>query len=740
MGDEEPVRAYFVAWLCTRGSYPPEAIELERRYDFGRESHLELDIRISRPGHPDSAYALIEMKPPSGFGDEADGRINGQLFAPGGQEPETRILSLATVAVGSDGEPAIKTVTIGYEPTLTYDKWTEAGRPHVDDFPINYDEPTQEPLSPGTSRDLRVSADRAELERLRKQLHDRLWGGTRDDNQIYSWLVRFLLTKIHDEKVTNNGEPYQFQVFHQGSRKEPAAHTLSRVSNRYAEAYRRYIRPDANYVDPLDESLFSAQEAQWVVELLQGISLTVAGSHSGDLLGSFFEGITREGFKQSKGLFFTHYNIAVFMLEILDVGRLAETKLSSAAHPNDRLPYIIDPSCGSGTFLRTAMRAITRHIQPRSSTLGRNTDVREQLALRFPSDSPNTWAKDFIYGIEKREDLAISTKVNMVLHRDGHTHVFNDDGLAPLDAIATRHGEEKLRAHADPDQSYDKPVAETFDVVVTNPPFSITLDANVKAQLSAAFRLASDRNSENLFLERWYQLLKPGGRLGAVLPESFYSTSENLKARLFLFERFNVRAIVTLPSHAFQPWTPTRTSLLFAQKKTAQEELLWTEAFDKHYGTLSAAQASAIASAKAIIKSGRRTPQQLASHQEIIERSLLELPVGQVRTPVGSVGWAEEVLAAVDSFSTESEAFRRTLNDIGIPDYTGVIVSEVGYRRTKRAENERRNDLFRAVAEGDLGEVVVLRNLNGAPDSWRIETSEGADDALSVLRAEQLWH
>ncbi len=537
--DEEPVRAYFVAWLCTAGGYPASAIELERRYDFGRGSHVELDIRISREGNPDSAYALVEMKTPSDFGDEKDRRINGQLFAPAGsQEPDCALLSLATVNIGTTEEVTIKTVTIAYEPTLNYRRWVAAGRPHVDDFPVSYDVPAQQPYAPGTDRDLRDDVDFAELDRLRRQLHDRLWGGSRDDNQIYAWLVRLFLTKIHDEKVTDEKLPYMFQVMHEGDRRESPATTLERVNVRYIEAYRRYVAKDADRIEPLDDSLFSAQETQWVVERLQAISLTAAGLATGDLLGAFFESITREGFKQSKGLFFTHYNLAVFMLEVLEVPRLAEQKLKSSAHPNERLPYIIDPSCGSGTFLLAAMRLITQHIQTRRSKFARNREAREQLDLRFPAIAPNTWAKDFIYGIEKREDLAMSTTVNMVLHRDGHSHVYRDDGLAPLGDIATRHAEEKFRPHNDPDTVYGMPVAETFDVVVTNPPFSMTLDDEILTNLASAFELALDRNSENMFLERWYQLLKPRGRLGAVLPESFFSTAENLHARLFLLSHF----------------------------------------------------------------------------------------------------------------------------------------------------------------------------------------------------------
>jgi type I restriction enzyme M protein len=739
-GDEEPVRAYFVAWLCTAGGYPANVIELERRYNFGREGHVELDVRISREREPDSAYALVEIKAPHDFGDETDPRIEGQLFAPAGsREPECALLSLATVSVGAAGEIAIKTVTIAYEPTLSYPRWVKAGRPHVDDFPVSYDVPTQQPYAPGPDRDLREDVDFAELERLRRQLHDRLWGGSRDDNQIYAWLVRLFITKIHDEKATNLHEPYFFQVLHEGDRRESPAATFEKVNERYLEAYQRYVADDVERIEPLDESLFSAQELQWVVERLQAISLTAAGRATGDVLGAFFEGITRDGFKQSKGLFFTHYNLATFMLEVLEVGQLAEQKLRSNAHPNDRLPYIIDPSCGSGTFLLAAMRLVTQHIQSRRSKLARNREAREQLDLRFPATSPNNWAKDFIYGIEKREDLTLSTKVNMVLHRDGNTHVYRDDALAPLELLAERHGAEKLRPRADPDGVYAKPVAETFDVIATNPPFSMTLDDEVRAGLQSTFELASDRNSENLFLERWYQLLKPRGRLAAVLPESFFSTTENLGARLFLLARFNIRAIVSLPAHAFQPWTPTRTSLLFAQKKTGAEERAWAIAFARHREDIAAAVRSALIAARGILRPRKdATDEQLAGHLEALDRALDEL--GQaIDGPHGSAQWAQAALEAVRGLSVEAYAFARTVNEVEGEEYLGVIVREVGYRRTKRAENSARNELFRAVADGEEGAPTAVRNLNDAPETWRMEIAEDGRDALSRLRAELRW-
>ena len=77
----------------------------------------------------------------------------------------------------------------------------------------------------------------------------------------------------------------------------------------------------------------------------------------------------------------------------------------------------------------------------------------------------------------------------------------------------------------------------------------------------------SKKNSENLFIERYYHLLRPGGRMGIVLPESVFDTSENKYIRLFLYKYFIIKAVVSLPQVTFAPYTPTKTSVLLAKKK-----------------------------------------------------------------------------------------------------------------------------------------------------------------------------
>ena len=78
-----------------------------------------------------------------------------------------------------------------------------------------------------------------------------------------------------------------------------------------------------------------------------------------DILGDFFESITRDGFKQNKGQFFTPTPIVNFLLYALQLDGLAIERLN-----DDReLPLIIDPSAGSGTYIVEAMKLITKELK-----------------------------------------------------------------------------------------------------------------------------------------------------------------------------------------------------------------------------------------------------------------------------------------------------------------------------------------------------------------------------------------
>lgn len=106
--------------------------------------------------------------------------------------------------------------------------------------------------------------------------------------------------------------------------------------------------------------------------------------------------------------------------------------------------------------------------------------------------------------------------------------------------------------------------ARNADVIATNPPFAGRADAS-------GFSIASEvRTPERdvLFLERAIDLLRPGGRLGIVLPYNKASASAFAGMRRWLIDRARVLAVVGLPRETFLPHTSQRTFVLFAQKRS----------------------------------------------------------------------------------------------------------------------------------------------------------------------------
>jgi type I restriction enzyme M protein len=240
---------------------------------------------------------------------------------------------------------------------------------------------------------------------------------------------------------------------------------------------------------------------------------------------------------------------------------------------------LIDPSAGSGTFLIEYMKFITENIKRRfRNNIEQTHNIERKMNQWFyPDNYENQWAEEYIYGSDINFNLGTATKVNMVLHGDGSANILVKDGLLPF-----KFYQGKL-THTEQDKVYfDKEVNGRFDCIITNPPFSVDLDNDTKKNVKNEFIFGDKKNSENLFIERWYQLLKPNGRFGVVLPESVFDTTENKYIRLFIYKYFKVKAVVSLPQLTFEPFTSTKTSLLFAQKKTKAEIEQWNKLWNKY--------------------------------------------------------------------------------------------------------------------------------------------------------------
>ena len=724
---EERVRMALFFDLIDKYGYANDkrTVDLEVEYTIGhpyKKTRAKVDILVYTTKH--EPFMLFELKSRDDYDRYFDASIRTQLFECGANADKgsgnLKYLVYYTRWYDEKGVASEKSQTIDYLEFKTFESWEASSRPNLRVVPKDYALTEKPPafIRGQQGSELRQDVTRDEMTRIASQMHDVLWGGGKYQNELFFNLIGLFLAKIWDEKNTATGKPYKFQVLFRGSSPESSSDVASRVNTLYKEALSRLLSLPDEEVAKMADIGFDDNRVRYVVETLQDISLT---TNRHDVLGDFFERIVRGELKQTKGQYLTHPHIVDFLLYAVGLDDMAIEIFKKEL----RLPYIVDPSCGSGTFLIHAMKVILGAFQTRSEEFDKTQAVVERLGELFPEARPNAWAAEYIYGIEINADLTMAAKVNMVGHGDGNAHVRRDDGLAPLDALQERLGVSKKKKG-----SYSFPVNEKFDLIVSNPPFSVPVDAETARTLPATFErgqkiLDSIKkkktggkseavDTETLFIERYYQLLRPGGRLAVVLPDSVLDTTSNLDIRLFLFQHFWVRAVVSLSLQAFAPYTITKTSLLFAEKKSDAEAESWRKKWQ--------ALESQFVDIRKRIDGRRKSPTKAKKERKELEADL-QLILGRVAcvTDAHIDDQCREFWDEVRAVDVSWWAFTRITKDVTHPVFL-AHVEDIGFKRGASGEEERPNLLFR------LGE-------DGRP----VTSSTEPKSALEYLRESVSW-
>lgn len=280
-----------------------------------------------------------------------------------------------------------------------------------------------------------------------------------------------------------------------------------------------------------------------------------------DLNGRMFEAFLSATMRgQDLGQYFTPRSIVKLML------RLANLEASKK-----QIDRVLDACCGTGGFLIEALTEMR-------SQLYKNTALTSSERKRLLDEVAN----EAMVGIDAGRDppLARIARINMYLHGDGGSRVYIADGL--------RHPPQA--SHADPPEVKNE-VAELrrllddglrFDVVLTNPPFSMDYSESVPEErevlrgytlAEADGRRRSALRSSVMFIERYYNLLKPGGRLLTVIDDSILGGEKNAGIRNFIRERFVIRAIISLHGDAFRrKGARVKTSILYLARRTEDAE------------------------------------------------------------------------------------------------------------------------------------------------------------------------
>lgn len=413
-----------------------------------------------------------------------------------------------------------------------------------------------------------ATVEESELTSRFKQAHQALWGGGElNPSEAFDELDKLIFCKIYDEKKKRkNGEPYDFQIIKVAPRskdkrdiesadKETGENLLKRLVRLYEEGKNAGERKS-------DPEIFregiklNASKARTVVSYLEGVDLLHTDL---DSKGHAFETFMGSFFRGDFGQYFTPRNIVSFIVDSLPIDE------------NDR---VLDTSCGSGGFLLHTLDKVRRAAR---EFYGLKEGEEETVECH---DLWHEFARNNLYGIEINEQISRTAKMNMIIHDDGHTNVVTSDGLIPPAELRAKTNNKEFRENS-------------FDYILTNPPFGSTIKQAEKAYLHQ-YKLAiremdwlnpnskgaerPSQSTEVLFIEQAEKYLVEGGYLAIVIPDGILTNSSMQYVRDYISDAFRIVAIISLPQTAFSAnGAGVKSSVMFLKKYSSDEKQMRIE-------------------------------------------------------------------------------------------------------------------------------------------------------------------
>lgn len=543
---EEKVRASYYAELIYRYGYAPEVIGVEVTVP-DRVPYDRADLVIFRDKARTRPFAVIECKR-DGVTDTELRQAVEQAFG-NGHAHKFRAEYIGVIAGQTRAfyDCSDRFGVLEREANIVADLPVKYGKP--EEFKYYYDAPPKPDIS---------AVGRDDLIKTIRKCHQTLWGGGRlSPPTAFGELCKLIFVKTRDEKKPRRkGEPYEFQI--------KTNETPDRLARRIRALYEA---EQANDPEVFNEGIrIDDVTLKNVVLHLEGVNLTATDL---DTKGVAFEQFMDGFFKGDFGQYFTPRNIIAFAIQMLGI---------------DNNDTVIDPACGSGGFLLHAL-----------------DHVRKQAGDFYSEDTPqhfNYWhdfAEKRLFGIEINEEIARVAKMNMIVHDDGHTNVIGNDALEPLTVIADRN-ETFARIMGIDRVTGRRDEAKGFSKIPTNPPFGAVVkeelhtylssyelsryiakgggdegdpdDANSPRSGKKAIKQRASVKTEIIYVERIWQLLKPGGQAVVVLPDGLLTNASLQGVRDWLLERFKVLAVISLPQYAFAHYgAGVKSSVVFLEKR-----------------------------------------------------------------------------------------------------------------------------------------------------------------------------
>src|SRR5690554_4371240 len=400
------------------------------------------------------------------------------------------------------------------------------------------------------------------LNKVFKRCHDYIYGNEGRKKDAFWQLLNLIFCKLYDEKrrFMPSEESYR-RKFWVGVKEQNTEEGRKAVAKRIKGLFEELKG------DEIFSEVFDGNEAIGLTD--KGIAF-IAGELSKysfldasvDVKCMAYETIVSNTLKQEAGQFFTPRNIIKAMVKMMNPTE------------NDR---VLDPACGSGGFLVMVLDHVRKQI---AAELYPDLDG-PLLAEKFNSMEVNERVREYaersIFGFDFDPDLKKAARMNMVMAGDGHANIFHVNSLAypnwehPTEIEKIEKAiNRSLKQMKDDEGIYGSSARGKFDLIFTNPPFGAKV--KVDEEIAEHYELSKYSNApEVLFIEACYNFLKEDGKMAIVLPDGILGNPNTLPVREWILDKFKILASVDLAVEAFLPQVGVQASLLFLQKKSANE-------------------------------------------------------------------------------------------------------------------------------------------------------------------------
>ena len=367
--------------------------------------------------------------------------------------------------------------------------------------------------------------------------------------QAFWELLKLIFCKIHDER--HNDEVQFFAAAGERHGVNGPLKLQKRIEGLFTQVKNDY--PTIFRVSEVIE--LKPVVLAYLVSQLQMYSLLESDI---DVKGRAYEEIVGSNLRGDRGEFFTPRNICQMAVAMLD--------------PTEK-QLILDPACGTGGFLITAMNHVIEKIRVVESAKWGNNIKRAEDAVQ---SRIRRFAEKYIVGMDFNPELVKASKMNMVMNNDGAGGLFQANSL-------------ESPATWDP-VLFERRIMGQVDLLFTNPPFGSKIPVTDTAILEKydlghvwSYKKSSDewlmsdaiqksQPPEILFIERCIRFLKPGtGRAAIVLPDGILGSPGLGYVREWILRNARILASLDLHPDTFQPFVSIQTSVLVLERKSDEQ-------------------------------------------------------------------------------------------------------------------------------------------------------------------------